>query len=232
MAYNKRLVTNLTVNPDPNFKVDAGTITGGTGINIKYNTPNQIPGTFYVYQQVYNESGVPLEGVYADLNGDGVINTSDQYYYKSPEPQFLFGFTTSVNYKKWTLSTVLRASLGNYVYDNVSSNLGVRSNILSPSGLVNNANPDVLFTNFTTNQFLSDYYIKNASFLKMDNLGLTFNAGKLSRNGNANLRLSANVQNVFVVTNYNGIDPELNTGIDYNLYPRPRVYSVGVNVGF
>jgi TonB-linked SusC/RagA family outer membrane protein len=232
MAYNKRLVTNLTVNPDPNFKVDAGGITGGTGINIKYNTPNQIPGTFYVYQQVYNENGVPLEGVYADLNGDGVINTSDQYYYKSPEPQFLFGFNTSVTYKKWTLSTVVRASLGNYVYDNVSSNLGVRSNILSPSGLVNNANPDVLFTNFSGNQYLSDYYIKNASFLKMDNLGLSFNAGRLSKNSNTNLRISANVQNVFVVTDYNGIDPELSSGIDYNLYPRPRIYSLGVNVGF
>ena len=232
MAYNKRLVTNLTVNPDPNFKVDAGGITGGTGINIKYNTPNQIPGTFYVYQQVYNDNGVPLEGVYADLNGDGVINTSDQYYYKSPEPQFLFGFTTSLNYRKWTLSTVLRASLGNYVYDNVSSNLGVKSNILSPSGLVNNANPDVLFTNFTGNQYLSDYYIKNASFLKMDNLGLSFNAGKLSKNGNANMRISANCQNVFVVTDYKGMDPELSNGIDYNLYPRPRIFSLGVNVGF
>ncbi|MET3112334.1 TonB-linked SusC/RagA family outer membrane protein [Pedobacter sp. CG_S7] len=232
MAYNKRLVTNLTVNPDPNFKVDAGGITGGTGINIKYNTPNQIPGTFYVYQQVYNDNGVPLEGVYADLNGDGVINTSDQYYYKSPEPQFLFGFTTAVNYRKWTLSTVLRASLGNYVYDNVSSNLGVKNNILSPSGLVNNANPDVLFTNFTGNQYLSDYYIKNASFLKMDNLGLSFNAGNLSKNSNANLRISANCQNVFVVTDYKGIDPELSNGIDYNLYPRPRIFSLGVNVGF
>ncbi len=231
-AYNKRMVTNLTLNPDENFKIDAGTITGGTGINVKYNTPNQIPGTFFVYKQVYNEAGVPLEGVYADLNNDGVINTSDQYYYKSPEPQFLFGFTTSLNYKRWTASTVLRASLGNYVYDNISSNLGVRSNILSPSALVNNANPDVLFTNFRTNQYLSDYYIKNASFLKMDNISLGFNAGNISRNGTANLRISANVQNVFVITNYNGIDPEVSNGIDYSMYPRPRTFSLGLNLGF
>ena len=232
MAYNKRMVTNLTVNPDADFKVDAGTITGGTGINIKYNTPNQIPGTFFLYQQVYNAEGKPLEGVFVDRNSDGVINTSDQYYYKSPEPQFLFGFTTSLDYKKWTLSTVLRASVGNYVYDNVSSNLGIRSNILSPSAVVNNANPDVLFTNFSSVQYLSDYYLKNASFLKMDNLSLGFNAGNISRNGTANLRVSANVQNVFVVTNYNGVDPELSSGIDYNLYPRPRVFSLGLNVGF
>ncbi|WP_432714065.1 SusC/RagA family TonB-linked outer membrane protein [Pedobacter sp.] len=232
VAYNKRMVTNLTVNSDPNFKVDAGTITGGTGINIKYNTPNQIPGTFFVYKQVYNAEGKPLEGVYADLNNDGVINTSDQYYYKSAEPQVLFGFTTSLNYKKWTVSTVLRASLGNYVYDNISSNFGVRSNILSPSGLVNNANPDVLFTNFSGNQYLSDYYVKNASFLKMDNLSLGFNAGNISKTGKANLRISANVQNVFVISDYNGIDPEISNGIDYSMYPRPRTFSVGVNVGF
>ena len=130
------------------------------------------------------------------------------------------------------MSTVLRASVGNYVYDNVSSNLGVRSNILSPSGLVNNANPDVLFTNFSGNQYLSDYYLKNASFLKMDNLSLGFNAGNILRNGTANLRVSANVQNVFVVTNYDGVDPELSNGIDYNLYPRPRIFSLGLNVGF
>jgi TonB-linked SusC/RagA family outer membrane protein len=232
MAYNKRMVTNLTLNPDENFKIDAGGITGGTGINIKYNAPNQIPGSFYVYQQVYNEAGVPLEGVYADLNEDGVINTSDQYYFKSPEPQFLFGFTTSLNYKRWTASTVLRASLGNYIYDNISSNLGVRANILSPSAVVNNASPDVLFTNFASNQFLSDYYIKNASFLKMDNVSLGFNAGNISKNGTANLRITANVQNVFVITNYDGVDPEVASGIDYSMYPRPRTFSLGLNLGF
>lgn len=232
MAYNKREVTNLSLNPDPNFIIDAGGITGGTGINIKYNAINQVPGSFYVRKQIYDEKGMPLEGVYADLDGNGVINDKDQYFYKSPDPKIILGFNTAFSYKKWTLSTVLRANLGNYVYDNVSSNFGVRSNILSPSGLINNANADIYNTNFTNNQYLSDYYVKNASFLKMDNAGLAFNAGRISKNGNTTLRVSANVQNVFVITNYKGLDPELSSGIDFNLYPRPRTYTLGLNVGF
>lgn len=232
MAYNKREVTNLSLNPDPNFIIDAGGITGGTGINIKYNAINQVPGSFYVRKQIYDEKGMPLEGVYADLDGNGVINDKDQYFYKSPDPKIILGFNTAFSYKKWTLSTVLRANLGNYVYDNVSSNFGVRSNILSPSGLINNANADIYNTNFTNNQYLSDYYVKNASFLKMDNAGLAFDAGRISKNGNTTLRVSANVQNVFVITNYKGLDPELSSGIDFNLYPRPRTYTLGLNVGF
>jgi TonB-linked SusC/RagA family outer membrane protein len=232
VAYNKRKVTNLTLNPNSGFKVDAGDITGGTGIHLKYNAVNQIPGSYFVYKQVYDPSGKPLEGVYEDLNGDGVVNTSDQYFYKSADPNVTFGFNTTFNYKKWSFTTTLRANLGNYVYDNVSSNFGIRANILSSSGVINNASTDFLTTNFQNNQFLSDYYVKNASFLKMDNAGIAFNAGKLSKNGTATLRISANCQNVFTVTNYKGLDPELSSGIDYNLYPRPRTYTLGFNVGF
>ncbi|MFC4213425.1 SusC/RagA family TonB-linked outer membrane protein [Pedobacter lithocola] len=232
MAYNKRKITNLTLNPDPGSKVSAGDITGGTGVTLKYNAVNQIPGAYFVYKQVYNASGAPIEGVYADLNSDGVINTNDQYFYKSPDPNFTFGFNTSFTYKKWTASTVLRANLGNYVYDNVSSNFGIKNNVLSTQGILNNSSRDIYNTGFQNNQFLSDYYIKNASFLKMDNVGLAYNVGKLSQNGNTTLRISANCQNVFVVSNFKGVDPELISGIDYNLYPRPRTFTLGLNVGF
>ena len=232
LAYNKRKVTNLTLNPDPGSKIGAGNIAGGTGTTLKYNAVNQVPGAFFVYQQVYDSNGLPLEGVYADRNEDGVINTSDQYFYQSPDPRLTLGFNTALSYKKWTVSTVLRANFGNYVYDNVSSNLGIRSNVLSPSGILNNTGSDFLNTGFTQVQYLSDYYIKNASFLKMDNVGLSYNVGKLSANRNTTLRISANVQNVFVISDYEGLDPELPSGIDYNLYPRPRTYTLGLNVGF
>ncbi len=232
IAYNKRKVTNLTLNPDPASKVGAGDIAGGTGVTLKYNAVNQVPGAFFVYKQVYDANGKPLEGVYADLNHDGVINSDDQYFYKSPDPTVTLGFNTAFTYKKWTISTLLRANLGNYVYDNVSSNFGIQSNILSPSGLINNTSVDFLNTGFKGNQYLSDYYIKNASFLKMDNIGLSFNAGKISKNGTANLRINANCQNVFVISKYKGLDPELTSGIDYNLYPRPRTYTLGFNLGF
>ena len=123
-AYNKRKVTNLTLNPNSGFKIDAGDITGGTGIHLKYNAVNQLPGSFFVYKQVYNADGKPLEGVYEDLNKDGVVNDGDQYFYKSPDPVITLGFNTSFTYKRWTASTVLRANLGNYIYDNISSNFG------------------------------------------------------------------------------------------------------------
>ncbi|RAJ30497.1 SusC/RagA family TonB-linked outer membrane protein [Pedobacter cryoconitis] len=231
-TYNKNKVTNLSLNPDPNFKVGAGDITGATGTTLKWNAANYNPGSFLVYKQVYNAQGKPLEGVYADLNNDGIVNDQDRYFYKSPVPKFILGFTTSFSYKKLTLSTVLRGNIGNYIYDNVSSNLGVNRNILSPSGLINNASSTFFDTNFTNNQYLSDYYIHNASFLKMDNAGLAYNFGRLSPNSKTSLRITANVQNVFIISKYKGIDPESTTGIDYNLYPRPRTYSLGLNVGF
>jgi TonB-linked SusC/RagA family outer membrane protein len=232
VTYNKNKVTNLSLNPDPNYKIGAGDITGATGTTLKWNAAGYNPGSFYVYKQVYNEQGAPIEGVYADLNKDGVVNDQDRYFYKSPQPKVILGFSTSFNYKKWTLSTVLRGNLGNYIYDNVSSNLGVSRNVLSPSGLINNAGSSLLATNFTANQFLSDYYVRNASFLKMDNAGLAYNFGRISANRTTTLRFTANVQNVFVISDYKGIDPENALGIDYNLYPRPRTYSLGVNVGF
>lgn len=231
-AYNKRKVTNLSLNPDPRFKISAGTITGGTGINIKYNGIGQTPQSFFVYKQIYDQNGKPLENVYADLNNDGLINTDDQYFYKSPDPDFVFGFSTSLRLNRWTLSTVMRSNIGNYMYDNVSANFGTQTNVMSSQGFVNNATRDILHTGFTTNQYLSDYYVKNASFLKMDNLALSFDAGKIIKDQKGNLRITAGCQNVFVLTKYKGLDPEVFSGIDFNLYPRPRIYTLGFNVGF
>lgn len=233
VTYNKNEVTNLSLNPNPDFKVAGATgITGATGTSLEWNAPGYNPNAYLVYKQVYDSNGSPLQGVYVDTNNDGVVNELDRYFYKSPAPTVLMGFTTSLNYKKFTLSTVLRANFGNYIYDNISSNLGVSSNILSPSGLINNTTTSFYDSNFSNNQFLTDYYIHNASFLKMDNAGLAYDFGRISPNGTATLRFTANVQNVFVISKYKGLDPEITSGIDYKVYPRPRTYSVGVNVGF
>lgn len=231
-AYNQRKITNLTLTKGVTSPVPAGTIAGGTGTVLKYNAVNQIPGAYYVYKQVYNADGKPLEGVYADLNNDGLINTDDQYFYKSADPKVTIGYTSQFTYKKLTISTALRANIGNYVYDNVSSALGIKTNILNPAGIINNTVSDFLFTNFQSNQYLSDYYLKNATFLKMDNASVSYNFGKISTKGTAKLSVSANCQNVFTVSKYKGLDPEIASGIDYNIYPRARTYSLGVNVGF
>lgn len=229
---NKSKVTNLSAVPDPDFKVEKGQITGGSGNMLQVHTVNQEPYTFYVYKQVYDQAGMPLENVYADLNGDGVTNEKDMYYYKSPAPKAILGFSTSFNYKKWTLSTVLRSNLGNYVYDNVASNFGTEYNILSPQGVINNTTTDIYNTQFKTSRYKSDYYIKNGSFLKMDNVGLSYNAGKILKGSNMNLTVNGNVQNVFTITNFKGLDPEVSNGISYQLYPRPRTFVLGLNLGF
>lgn len=231
ITYNKNKVTNLTLDNNPNFKLQARGITGGIDNYIQFHTIGREPFAFLLYKQVYDAAGSPLEGVYEDLSGDGKLGDDDRRFYKSPAPVYVMGFNTSFNYRKWTLSTVLRSNLGAYIYDNVSSQFGV-SRFMMNDKYINNASTDIYTTRFVGNQYKSDYYLKNASFLKMDNLGLNFNAGRLSKTGSATLSISANCQNVFVITDYKGVDPEQFTGIDYNLYPRPRTYTLGVNVGF
>ena len=234
VAYNKFNITNLTVSKDSLAKFvnyNVGSISGGTGNTIQVQSVNYNPNTFYVLQQVYGKDGKPIEGAYVDQNRDGIINPSDLIHYKSPFAPFSFGFTTSLSYQKWTLSTVLRASVGNYMYNNVASNNAVVRNILNPSGFLQNAPSSVLNTNFYNNQFFSSYYVENASFLKMDNLGLSYNVGYLSKKS-YNLRLSLNCQNVFTVTKYTGSDPEIYGGIDNVLYPRPRTITLGANLSF
>ncbi|HEY6082445.1 MAG TPA: TonB-dependent receptor, partial [Chitinophagaceae bacterium] len=231
IAYNKIRITHLRNVTDPGFVGDqTGGISGATGQSIQINTVGYNPFAFFVFKQVYDpKTGKPIEGVYEDLNRDGVINQKDQYRYKSPFAPVIFGFSTRFNYKSWSLSMVMRANVGNYMYNNVASNTGVQRQILNPLGLLVNATTDVLSTNFYNNQFQSDYYVQNASFLKMDNIGIGYtvlSGSKLS------LRLNAYCQNVFVITKYKGLDPEIYSGIDNNFYPRPRIFTLGANLGF
>ena len=234
VAYNKFTITNLTVSQDSLAKFvnyNVGGISGGTGNTIQVQSVGYSPSTFYVLQQVYNSKGKPVEGLYVDQNRDGIVNQNDLVHYKSPFAPFTFGFTTKVDWKKWSLSTVLRASVGNYVYNNAASNLAVLRNVLNPVGFLQNSPSSILNTNFYNNQFFSSYYVDNASFLKMDNLGIGYDAGFLTRNRN-HLRLSLNCQNVFTVTKYGGSDPEIYGGIDNVLYPRPRTITLGANLVF
>ncbi len=232
IAYNDIKITNLTLFKDTSFVgFTSGGISGATGQTIQIHSVGYSPNAFYVYKQVYDKSGKPVEGVYADLNGDGVINSKDMYHYKSPFPKIVMGFSTQVSYKKWSLSTVLRANLGNYMYNNVAANFGVQKNILNPAGFLSNASTDFYNTKFVNNQYQSDYYVQNASFLRMDNLGIGYNVGRILNN-KVSLRLNANCQNVFTITKYKGVDPEIYGGIDNKFYPRPRTYVLGLGIDF
>jgi len=230
-TYNDNEVTNLTLVPDPNYQgLTVGGIAGGTGQTIQVHSVGYTPFSYLVQKQVYDQNGRPLEGVYVDLNGDGIVTPADVYRYKSPTPKMILGFSTQFSYKQWSMSTVLRSNLGNYVYNNIASNYGVERNILNPSGYIANSTTDIYNTNFSNNQFLSDYYVQNGSFLRMENLTLGYNAGRVL--GISNLRLNATCQNVFVVTKYKGLDPELRDGIDNSFYPRPRTFVLGLNLDF
>lgn len=230
-TYNHNRVTNLTAVNDPDYFTEQGFIEGGTGQNVQVHTVGYSPFTYRLYKQVYHEDGRPLEGVYADLDGDGEITDRDRQLFKSPLPDYIIGFSTGFEYRRWFFNTVLRSNIGHYIYDNVTSNLAVRNNVINPAGNINNAPVDIFTSNFSTNRAMSDYYLHNGTFLRMDNISVGYNVGNLLGN-QSNLRISANVQNVFTLTNYKGVDPELQGGIDNRVYPRPRTFVLGLNLDF
>jgi TonB-linked SusC/RagA family outer membrane protein len=224
-------ITKLLLNPDPSFKGNRiGGISGGTGNTIQVHSVGYRPGAFFVYQQIYDKNGKPIEGLYEDINRDGVINDNDLYRYKSPDPRFLLGVSSGVTVGKWSGGFTLRGSFDNYVYNNVESNLGVKRAIFNPLGWLNNGTSSYLETNFENNQYFSDYYVENASFVRMDNINIGYNAGEVFKK--TTLRVGLNVQNAFVITNYTGIDPEINGGINNSYYPRARTYTLAVNLDF
>ncbi len=228
-TYNKNKITKLTINDDPNYVNQIAGIGGNGGIIA--NAVGHERGSFYVFQQIYDPgTGKPIENLYEDENRDGIINTSDLILFKSSIPKWFFGFSTNVNYKNWSLALTMRSNIGNYVYDNVATG-GAISKFVFSSFLANQSS-DVLNTGFqgVGNYYQSNYYVQNASFLKMDNINLGYNVGKISNN--VNLRLNASAQNVFTVTKYKGLDPEINGGIDNNGYPRPRTFVLGVGLDF
>ena len=232
ITYNKIQITKLNKTNDPTFPgVLVGGISGGVGSTIQIHSVGYTPYSFYVNKQVYGTNGLPIEGLYVDLNKDGLINSSDLYRYKSPNPTVFIGFNNNFTYLKWTLSFAIRANIGNYVYNNINSTMGNYNRIFIYNTLLSNASTNVLKTNFVQPQYLSDYYIENASFLRMDNLRVAYNFGRIIHHA-VNLNLSATVQNVFTITKYSGLDPEIPNGIDNNFYPRPRIYTLGLNLGF
>jgi iron complex outermembrane receptor protein len=235
IAYNKNNITNLTVIKDdptyPGFPSGQINGTGAQGFAF-INAVGYSKNTFNLYQQIYDsKTGLPIEGLFNDVNRDGIINSSDLVKGKRADPDVFLGFSTNVSFKNWNVGFVLRASFDNYVYNQFYATDGNLSNVLGGS-VISNVSTSYLTTGFkgnTTTEFLSDYFLQNGSFLKMDNFNIGYNFGKISKNIRA-LRVNMSVQNVFTITKYTGIDPEVNGGIDNNNYPRPRIFSLGINL--
>lgn len=231
-TYAKNEITKLLLVNDPGFLgLDRGNI--GVAQNIQNHQIGYAPFSFYTYQQVYDNSGRPIEGMYVNRSGDPVPvigNSRNRYRPEKPTADYLMGVNSRVTYQAWDFSFSGRVSIGNYVYNNNIAGRAYYNNVYQ-LGFLSNVPSAINDTDFVNQQQLSDYYVQNASFFKMDNisLGYTFNDLLSSK---LKARVSATVQNAFVITKYDGIDPEVNGGIDNNIYPRPRVYLVGVSIDF
>jgi len=229
-AYNENKITKLTKTDDPNYAgVDVGTIGGGVGNTIQNQRVGYPVNSFFVFQQVYGSNGMPIEGLYVDRTGKGGTITSNnlnKYHYKKPAPDVTLGINSRLAYKNMDFSFAGRANIGNYAYNNVASG-ALYSTVYNQSGFFNNIPKLVNNAKFTNTQYFSDFYVENASFFKMDNMSVGYNFDQYVK-----ARLSFTVQNVFTITKYKGLDPEVDGGIDNNFYPRPRVFVLGVNLTF
>ncbi len=232
-TYNQNEITKLTATDDPDYLgVETGGISGGVGNFIQMNSVGQPANSFFVFEQVYGTDGKPIQGMYVDRNGDGEITNADRYHYKKPSADFYFGISSVLTYKNWDFSFSGRANFGNSVYNNVQSENAVYERLYRPEGpYLGNIASSVSNTDFVNPQYLSDYYIQDASFFRMDNLSLSYLFPGLI-DGKASLRVTGTVTNAFVISQYEGIDPEISGGIDNRLYPRPRTYVLGLSLQF
>lgn len=224
VGWNHNEITELTTGAS---QLNTGGISGGNGNTVQIHAEGHPANSFYLFQQVYDESGAPLEGVYVDQNGDGQIDDSDKIINKSPDPKVTMTFGSQFRYKKWDLGFNIRASIGNYVYNNVLSTKAVYNDLFT-YGLNNVVENDYYFEQ---PRYMSDYYLRNASFVRCDNITLGYTWDNLL-NDKLRLRLFGAVQNPFVITKYKGVDPEVFGGIDNSVYPRATTYSLGLVATF
>ncbi len=235
-TWNETEITNLSLVPDPeNPGVLVGGVAGGVGNTIQIHTVGFTPFTFFAFEQLYDDQGNPIEHIptegqlgYVDQNGDGVITADDRVRSFNPQPNVFAGLYANLRVKKWRAGFTMRAEFGNYLYNNVASQRSFRNGSFGPNTL-NNLSPAYYETNFRGTQLLSDHYIENASFARMDNMFVGYNFGNLG-NSSVGLTLTAIVQNAFIITGYSGLDPEVAGGIDNAIYPRPRVFSINLNL--
>ncbi len=235
MAYNNNKITKLTASDENATGIDAGDdVGGGTGNKVQRFEVGHPMLVYYLYQQVYDTDGKPINGVYVDRNNDGQINADDKYLTHKPAPDYTFGFNTNFTYKNWTAALSGHASVGNWVYNNVASDTEMLADLWT-NQFVSNRVSSATESMFTQAQYNSDYYLRDGSFLKLDNFTLGYTFPKLfniNADRSASLNIFGTVQNIHTFTKYNGVDPEIHTGLDKTLYPRPRTYVCGIKLNF
>ena len=240
VSWNHNEITELVGGDDGYIVQSGGTISKGNSTHVQAHTVGQPANSFWVYQQVYDENGKPIEGAFVDRDGNGIINSDDRYFYHSPAADVYMGLTMKFLYKRWDLSFALRASLGNYVYyDFLSNKAAVSSSGLYSNSAYSNTTQAAIDLGFTgtggSEYYLSDYFVRNASYLKCQNITLGYSFPALLKYNNQDYfsgRVFFTVQNPFIITKYKGLDPEVSSGIDSNPYPRPLSFQLGLNLNF
>lgn len=233
ITYNNNRITELI--GEEGYYIATGGISAGTGNTVQAHTVGKPSNSFYVYQQIYDTNGLPIEGAYVDRNGDGTINEADKYFYKSPWAPVTAGLSSRFEYGHWDFGVNFRLSLGNYVYNDLEAGSGNLADVWSNSTWFGNRPKMVLEKNWQTyDSVLSDYFVQNASFLKCDNITVGYSIPEIFKAGDRALggRVFATASNVFCITPYKGIDPEVFGGIDNNLYPRPISFILGLTLNF
>ncbi|MEM7161444.1 MAG: SusC/RagA family TonB-linked outer membrane protein [Bacteroidota bacterium] len=236
LTSNRNEVTKLSRVVDPSqVGILTGGIDGGIGNNVQIHAVGNPTNSFYVYEQIYDEAGNPLEGQFVDRNNDGIVNEMDRYIFEKPAPDFFLGFFTNYRLDRWTAGFALRGEFDRFVYNNVNSNRGFFESVPAPGqGFITNLNNSFNESGFITSnpeQFLSDYYLEKANFIRMDYFNVGYDFGKVFKES-AQFNAGIVINNVFVLSDYSGIDPEVADGIDKNIYPRPRIYSLNLNFTF
>ena len=236
VTWNTSEITQLTASYNPSYPgINAGSASYDNGAVLQKHQVGSQPSTFWLYQQAYDVDGNPIQNTMVDRNGDGQITEADRYMTdKSPMPKVFMGFSSQFTYKNWDLGFNLRANFGNYVYNAFAANNSTIGNINPSLGYLWNYDECIYRTNFTqvneSIQRASDYFLENASFLKMDNITLGYSFKKFFTEKLSG-RISFSVQNVFTITKYTGLDPEC-SAIDENLWPNSRTYTLGLNLNF
>ncbi|MUP46171.1 SusC/RagA family TonB-linked outer membrane protein [Gramella sp. BOM4] len=228
ITFQENEITALSLGDDPEFFIPQGGIGGAVGNTIQLWKKGYDPYTFFVFRQVYDTDGNPIEGAYVDVNGDNAITEADRQPYKKASPDYFMGLTNTMNWKNLDFSFTFRGNFGNYVYNNTQSNAFIEAATVTPDDYYANVNTNVLETNFVDNQYFSDYYIQAADFVKLDNISLGYNFPFEE----VDFRASFTATNVLTITNYEGLDPEIFNGIDNNFYPRSRNFVLGFSLTF
>jgi iron complex outermembrane receptor protein len=228
---NRNEITKLTASNDPGYNgVLTGNIDGGVGNTAQIHSVNFPANSFFVYEQVYDETGAPVEGLYVDRNKDGIVNADDLYRYEKAAPDYFFGLTSNLTMGKVDFSFAGRANVGNFVYNNLQSTQSF-ANLYHPTSYLGNVNAIAPYLDFNNPQYLSDYFVQDASFFRLDHITLGYDLTDLVPKMDF-LKIYATVQNPILVTNYEGVDPDIDNGIDRNFYPRSRTWLFGINARF